>query len=33
MAAGLTVVRQQRPLGAAEDLDFALGMLDAVRRG
>ena len=33
MSAGLTVVRQQHSLGAAEDLDFALAMLDAVRRG
>ncbi|MCC3274946.1 lipoate--protein ligase family protein [Arthrobacter sp. zg-Y20] len=33
MQPALTVVRQQRSLGAAEDLDFALAMLDAVRRG
>ena len=33
MSAGLTVVHQQHSLGAAEDLDFAIAMLDAVRRG
>lgn len=34
-AAGLplTVVRQDRTLGAAEDLDFALGLLAAAKRG
>ncbi|MBO0895848.1 lipoate--protein ligase family protein [Arthrobacter sunyaminii] len=29
----LTVVRQEQSLGAAADLDFALGMLDAAKRG
>lgn len=33
MPGALTVVRQQQSLGAAADLDFALAMLDAARRG
>lgn len=32
-SAPLTVVRQEQSLGAAEDLDFALRMLDAAKRG
>ncbi|MCC9145595.1 MULTISPECIES: lipoate--protein ligase family protein [unclassified Arthrobacter] len=33
MSAALEVFRQDESLGAAADLDFALAMLDAVRRG